>query len=439
MLFDLWEKRTQNTEENEALLERSRTRTITHQDDKMFLERALEENWNVIDKNHDGVLQEDELCELLEICSGIIPDQEVVRELFMRMAGENAKTVSKQEFVDYLSSLRGSIAQDCLLSTRNLGAISEIDSDSTVEDCDGNKEDAEPDLENPSSQASASFYAKLKRSTPGFARQLQILLQRRIVQWWRKNGQRVLFFATLSAGAIILAVMDRCLLDTPLWDPGAFLYAHSALSLLIAIFCLQVFGNDQPVFWRESSSGLNVFSFYLSRIWVNTFDLLIQTFLFTAIYFLIRQPGVVFWVYLVPFLLVTYGASGWGYLISTLVPPKHGPFISSLVVFIVCCVLGDPERMNDFLDGGIFEMVVSLLSLTRWSVAMSVNYQTEETQPRPSSATQQQTLAFQKEFLTKGTLSGLDFWWTATIFLVMMGTVLRMFASLCLQYRNKDK
>jgi len=246
------------------------------------------------------------------------------------------------------------------------------------------------------------------------------------------------FFATLSAGAIILGVMDRCLLDTPMWDAGAFLYIHSALSLLIAIFCLQVFSNDQPVFWRESSSGLNVLSFYLSRIWVNTFDLIIQTFLFTAIYFLIRQPGVIFWVYLVPFLLVTYAASGWGYLISTLVPPKHGPFISSLVVFIVCCVLGDPERLNDFLDGGVFQVIVSVLSITRWSVAMNVNYQVDTIIPQTATLEQQQALEAQKVVLHKGMWS-IGYWWTCLFFLVLQGTLLRMFASLCLRFRNRDK
>jgi len=190
-----------------------------------------------------------------------------------------------------------------------------------------------------------------------------------------------LFSPPLAALAFPLRHADR----SSLW-----LFCSTAS--FIAIFCLQVFGNDQPVFWRESSSGLNVTAFFLARIWINSFDLLIQTFLFTALYFLIRQPGVPFWIYMVPFLLVTFAASGWGYLISTLFPPKHGPFIASLVVFIVCCVLGDPSRMNDFLDGGIFEVIVSVLSITRWSVAMSVNYQEEYTDPRPSTAAQQEAL-----------------------------------------------
>merc|ERR1711953_620905 len=122
--------------------------------------------------------------------------------------------------------------------------------------------------------------------------------------------------------------------------------------------------------------------------------------------------------YLVPFLLVTYVASGWGYLISTLVPPKHGPFISSLVVFIVCCVLGDPERLNDFLDGGVFQMIVSLLSITRWSVAMNVNFQVDTVTPQTTTVAQQVVL--HKVMLSIG------YWWTGLIFLLLQGTLLRM-------------
>merc|ERR1711953_1595067 len=155
-----------------------------------------------------------------------------------------------------------------------------------------------------------------------------------------------------------------------------------------------------------------------SRVWVTTIDLLLQTFLFTALYYLIRQPGVPFNIYLVPFLLVTYVSAGWGYLISTLVPPKHGAFISSLVVFIVCCVLGDPERLNDFLDGGVFQVIVSLLSITRWSVPMIVNYQVDQTNPQPSTISQQVVL--HKVMLSIG------YWWTGLIFLLLQGTLLRM-------------
>merc|ERR1712050_708453 len=107
-------------------------------------------------------------------------------------------------------------------------------------------------------------------------------------------------------GGVILAVLDRYVLDLPRWEAMGFLNTHTCLALLVAIYCLQVFGNDQPVFWREASSGLNRSAFFISRVWINTFDLILQVVVFTAVYFLIRQPWAKFWRYLVPFALVTY-------------------------------------------------------------------------------------------------------------------------------------
>jgi len=43
-----------------------------------------------------------------------------------------------------------------------------------------------------------------------------------------------------------------------------------------------------------------------------------------------------------------------------------------------------------------------------------------------------------KVVLHKGMLS-IGYWWSATLFLVMMGSALRMFASLALRFRNRDK
>merc|ERR1712184_195884 len=131
---------------------------------------------------------------------------------------------------------------------------------------------------------------------------------------------------------------------------------------------------DRPVFWREAASGMSVKAFFLSRTWVNGVDLLLLTSMFTAIYYVVRQPGVPFATYLFPFLLVTFVASGYGYLISTILPPQHGPFVASLVIFVVCGLMGSPMNLRQFLDGGALETVTSMLSVTRWSVAMSFTF-----------------------------------------------------------------
>jgi ABC-type multidrug transport system ATPase subunit len=431
MLFDLWEERGEEFVSRQRM-QRAASRRMTSRDEKALLQRKLEEEWDMIDTSRDGFLQEEELKALLTRCSPSAPDSQVVRELFMRMAGETATFVSKLEFVDYLMSLHSVVAHDRLLS--NLG-----EEEGDEEDTRSNSEASSIDIEAQDSMASSTGASTgLHRPIPGFRQQLQMLLCRRLAEWWRKNRQRALFFGALAAGAIILAIMDRFLLSTPRWDAGAFLYTHSALSLLMAIFCLQVFGNDQQVFLRECSSGLNVQAYFLSRLWVNTFDVVFQTFTFTSLYFLIRQPQVHFYKYMVPYLLVAYASSGWGYLISTVVPPKHGPFVVSLVVFIVCCVLGDPIHLNDFLDGGVFEVIVSVLSITRWSVPLNVNYQIEYTKPQPADPTKQMELASQKVVFAKGMWDS-GYWWTCVVYLLIIGTYLRVLAAVGLRFLSRRK
>jgi len=100
--------------------------------------------------------------------------------------------------------------------------------------------------------------------------------------------------------------------------------------------------------------------------------------------------------------------------------------------------LGDPERLNDFLDGGVFQVIVSVLSISRWSVEMNANYQGDTVTPQATAVVQQQTLETQKVVLHKGMWS-IGYWWTGIFFLLMQGTVLRIFASLCLQLRNRNK
>merc|ERR1712203_1150437 len=151
--------------------------------------------------------------------------------------------------------------------------------------------------------------------------------------------------------------MDRWVIVVPRWSSMAFLNVHTCLSLLLAIFCLQVFAGDRAVFWRESASGVSVPAYFFARLHINTVDILLLTLVFSAVYFVVREPLVPFTRFLVPFLLNAFAASGWGYFVSTIVPPKHGPFIVSLVIFVVCGLLGNPSSLQQFLSGGMMEVV----------------------------------------------------------------------------------
>jgi ABC-type multidrug transport system ATPase subunit len=440
MLFDLWkEKGEEATRQGPAAqqLGRRGSRLLNEQDDAMILAKKLEEEWNRIDSNRDGVMDETELRSLLAQCTRMKPCDKAVHEIFMRMAGSEAKVVTKGEFVDYLCSLRGDVANDRLVQSEDVVRKKSSRSnktDTSVSDA-SEASSSGGDIEKGSP---SKALAELQRVVPCFLMQLHILLRRRLIQWWRKNQQRALFLAALSVGAVVLGVMDRFILKTPRWDASSFVNTHTALALLVCIFCLQVFGNDRPVFWRECASGMSVRAFFTSRIWINTFDLFLLTSVFTGIYFVVRQPFVPFATYLLPFLLVTYVASGYGYLISTLLPPQHGPFVASLVIFVICGLMGTPMNLKQFLNGTALEFATSMLSITRWSVAMSFTFVTDCTQPQPTEKEQQYLLTMENAVYQKGAW-GVGLWWTATFCLLIMGTVLRALAVAGLLLTNRDK
>jgi len=455
MLFDMWrEKAAERTGNPNLLRQGSDTRLLSQAEERAILSQKLQEAWEHIDVNHDGVMQADELKQLLAHCSSIQPQADIVRELMDRMAGDGAREVTKYQFLDYLCSLSADVANDQTLArldaegitgTRRMFAwvtrsktLSKHEAHQPDEAADDSTTASSPtvkDLEGSRSEASLEC---LSRETLGFPRQLQLLMLRRLVQWWRMNRQRAIFLAALTLGGVILAVIDRFIVSgTARWDAMSFLNLHTALALLLAIFCLQVFGNDQPVFWRESSSGMNVFAYFQSRLLVNSMDIIIQTFLFTAVYYLIRHPGVAFWEFFLPFGFTAYAASGWGYLISTIVPPRHGPFIVSLIVFVICGLLGNPSTLSNFLVGGAMEVCVSAVSITRWSVQMSFAEAVRVLHPHPIGVSKylydmEANVFFKRDW-------GLGTWWTAALALMIMGTVLRLGSFLGLRFTNRDK
>ncbi|CAK0793396.1 unnamed protein product, partial [Prorocentrum cordatum] len=249
------------------------------------------------------------------------------------------------------------------------------------------------------------------------------LFQRSLVLFSRKDEQRIGFLAALSLGAIVLGLNDKCICKVPRWEANAYLNTHTALSLLTSIFCLATYGSDQPVFLRDRASGQNVFAYWLSRQVVDLLDLTLQTFTFTALYFVIFQPRVGFFWYSVPFDLVTWAASGWGYVISTLVPPEHGAFITALLIFVVCGLFGNPANLQSFFESKTMEAFVSCVSITRWSVGMSFLWADES---RPELITEPVALStFNMEYkaYTSGWGGEDDYWNAGVTALGIMGLV----------------
>eukprot|EP00928_Gymnodinium_smaydae_P041518 TRINITY_DN2808_c1_g1_i3.p1 TRINITY_DN2808_c1_g1~~TRINITY_DN2808_c1_g1_i3.p1 ORF type:complete len:807 (+),score=132.93 TRINITY_DN2808_c1_g1_i3:324-2423(+) len=419
MLFDMWEEHAPDQDRSYA------GRMATEKDDSVVLTQKLEDEWNLIDSNHDGVMDEKELKELLHRCGGIVPDDAIVQEIFVRMAGPDARHVTKAEFLQYLSSLRSVVAKDRAMSgSTNTSAAPSVAQN--IQDLEAGNDSTLP------------CKGELHREMPKFRQQVKILCRRRVVQWWRMNRQRKIFLGALAFGGIVMAVLDRFIQKVPVWDAATFVNTQTAMGLLIAIFCHQTFAYDRPVFWRESASGINVAAYFFSRIWVNMFDLFLLTYVYTSLYYVIRQPAVPFISYLFPFMLASFASSGWGYLLATTLPPRHGPFVAVLVMYICCGLMGNHINLVKFLDGGFLEGLTGALSITRWSVAMSFTFMADCLKPHPTDEVQKALLGLETYVYQRNEF-GLSPWAMGTLSLVSMGLVLRICALLGLMFRNRDK
>jgi len=459
MLFALWRER-HDRESNDledgdnarAIFRKNaasrQSRMLSPEEDKAVLARNLQDGWETVDVNRDGVMDSDELKELLAHCAGMMPTDEVVGELMVQMAGgEQTKVITKEQFLEYLSGLSEDVARDENL--RNTDATGVTGPHARMP-LTGNKdltsESSESEVSSSDGMSSASSTDSAASmlggtSRPGFFGQLRILTLRRLVQWWRMNRQRALFFSALALGGIVLAVLDGYIVGSPAWDAMAYLNLHTCLALLLSIFVLNVFGAEQPVFWRESASGINVPAYFQAKVLVNTIDIVLMTFGFTSIYYLIRQPYIAYWRFFVPFIFTSYAASGWGYLISTIVPPQHGPFIVSLVSFIVCGLLGNPTTLESFREIAVMDIAVSAISISRWAVQMSFLIANDVLKPNPGNdhaRDQAMLYTYKNVYVVEGQSSDTTFW-HAAIALFAMGFVLRILAFLGLKFTNRSK
>jgi len=266
-------------------------------------------------------------------------------------------------------------------------------------------------------------------------------------QWWRRMPIRVLFLIVVEFAAAFLGVMDHFAFHTAPYEPPAIVNAQISLGLLTSVYCLNTFSEDPPIFWREASHGLNRWSFFWGRHMVDLIDVLLMCLGFTTMYMCIVNPLLSYPLYVWPYFLVVWVAAGWGYLISAVLPFEYlalGPFISALTSFVTGGILGLPQHMSVYLDGGFYETVVSVLSFTRWSTPMIFFKYTELFPVNLEDMSLRAKFEYQlyDDSYRQSTwhFHGDDtLWWTGTLVLLAQGLVLRMGACLGLQFVNRGK
>jgi len=306
--------------------------------------------------------------------------------------------------------------------------------------------DANPDYSSDSDSESEddereAVMGSLQRDVPKFWEQVVIIITRNLIMWWRKMESRLIFFGVMIGGAVLLACQDWEV-KTPKWDAMSFVNCQTCVALLLSIYSLNTFGKDQPIFWRERNRGLNVLSFTSTRMQLDMVDLFMMCMLFVAVYYVIRGIELGFFMYAVPFLFVAYVAAGWGYAVSAWLPAQHGAFITTLIVFISCGLLGNPMNLQTFLHSPWLEFTTSVLSITRWSIPMSFLKYVEVVKPDIKHADMQDQLTFgvYQSALTAGHWQkSAGYWWGGMYALLLQGLALRLIAYLGLVFKNRDK
>jgi ABC-type multidrug transport system ATPase subunit len=476
-LFRAWESQGQDfmrqqsspASPSQELSGRPRPRALTEgrllegHEDQDLIKHHIKEHWRKFAPDGHSLF-ESEFVELLKSCTGLdtISD-DVVLELMRRMAGEAADEISQQQFTKCVLEFQGVIPEH--LSVQNMDLedeqsddYSDSDSDSSDEDDEETADDEDeispmangqsPHIRNSrGTRITRVDRADLQRRQPGFVYQTRVELHRRSLVWWRNQALLALFLGVVLVAALVLGLFDAFVFKSPKWFPTGFLNAHISLALLISVYSLGTFSEDQPVFWRESSHGLNRLSFLIGRTVINTIDWFMMAFLFTSVYFLITAPRINYFAWSLPDFLVAWVASGWGYCIAAFLPRELGPFVAAVLMFSLGGILGLPDKMGIFLDGGALEASVSVLSFTRWSVPMSfLSYTnlfppnvTELDQLESSQLQLSREFYSQSDWLLPGGERDIGYWYTGTFALFLMGFALRCGAYLGLVLINRGK
>jgi ABC-type multidrug transport system ATPase subunit len=357
MLFDMWLQRKDDQESWVPPLELTPLMERVLSTNSKTMRSLIREEW--MRSAHDSAeLGEQEFTQVLTDCTGATPDKKVVLELMGRISGERG-TVTQEDFTRYLICLTtASSCESCSVSRSDLESGSSCGS-------------AEADEEGKT----------LRRQLPGFCCQLRMLLHRRLLVWWRLAPQRVLFLVVLESAAVLMSVFGASIFELPPWYPPEFLQVHMSLALLISVYSLGTFTQDQPIFWRESSHNLNRFAYFLSKVLVGLCEALVLTFFYTATYFLAVNPGVYLVPYFTPFMCVGFVAACMGYCIACWTPAAIAPFLTAIISFVEGGLLGEPAKMGTFFESDFLSTVISVASYTRWSVPLSFLGQIDQDPP----------------------------------------------------------
>eukprot|EP00928_Gymnodinium_smaydae_P006646 TRINITY_DN12365_c0_g2_i1.p1 TRINITY_DN12365_c0_g2~~TRINITY_DN12365_c0_g2_i1.p1 ORF type:complete len:798 (-),score=143.32 TRINITY_DN12365_c0_g2_i1:123-2516(-) len=417
MLFDLWEKQgTAVVSAHQPL-----ARTMTEEDAKVVRTTSLSAKWESLDAERTGFITKAQLLAILtESQQGEAPPPEVVDEIFHRMGGSGSQ-ISKDKFTAYLLGLEKGFAADA--ETTPLLRTTQAESS----DSDAVDSGSDPEAYVDGSECGIDL------TRPRLFTQFHVLLHRNMIRWVRKVKSKILNVLLVVFAALVFGSQskDKVSLDQFMMSFKINL-SHVAVGLMVAITCLDVFGSDRPIFWRESASGISRLAFFFSRVIVTGLDVWLLAFAYSVTWYLSASPSDSFWLYNECFRMLAINAAGYGFLISTLVAPANSTLAVSVVVLVMGGAVGEPQSIQEGVGTGA-EKVPQLSPFT-WAAGW--NYlRLVDLHGGPKA------VVLQGRQIENGyrTVLGDHYATKAPMVLTMYACVLLVASYLCLRFRHRDK
>ncbi|KAJ1342996.1 hypothetical protein BSLG_002421 [Batrachochytrium salamandrivorans] len=107
-----------------------------------------------------------------------------------------------------------------------------------------------------------------------------------------------------------------------------------AVALAAAPAGVNVFGNEKPVYWRETSSGHSPLAYYIGKSIAALYRTVICSLHFTAIFVVLATPEITFQTQYSMIMLFFFGVYGMSATVSMLVSRQSAPLLG-----VVVCLL----------------------------------------------------------------------------------------------------
>ncbi|KAF4663458.1 hypothetical protein FOL47_005725 [Perkinsus chesapeaki] len=126
--------------------------------------------------------------------------------------------------------------------------------------------------------------------------------------------------------------------------------------IMVGAGALQVYGKEKLVFGRESSTGISIFAYWLSKSFVNLFDNVLVTLIFTCTWYLVTTPSYNIAHGFGIFLCFTWWVTGFAHLVTVVFPTEIALLLSVIV----------PTQFVTMF-GGVSPPVTSLKTFQLWA------------------------------------------------------------------------